>query len=548
VALNSEIAERLLADLDEEQRIVATSVRGPVLVIAGAGTGKTRAITYRIAYGVASGAFDPMKTLALTFTAKAAGEMRSRLRTLGIPQVSARTFHSAALRQLLYFWPEVLGGKFPQLLTTKSGFLREAANRIAIAGSTAIKTTPTTLREIAGEIEWCKSSSLAPDQYLDAAERMGRKISIPYGDVARVYESYESLKRDERAIDFEDVLLLTIGMLEEESAVINRIREQYRFFTVDEYQDVSPLQQRLLDIWLGTRKDICVVGDPAQTIYSFAGASPAFLLNFTKKYPDAQVIRLQRGYRSTQEIINTANHLVRSSGFGMELIAGEISHGNPPRLIPASKTTEELDAIITAIKAEISAGRDDREIAILVRTNNQIDIVEKALAEAGLRFQVKEKDKFFDRPEVLDAMRIIRSASVLSESAHLWPQELAQLLAPLGDNPYLQAIKDLSLISRSEGVDSLRGFLRELEERKDEENPPQLPGITLATIHAAKGLEWPSVYLAMLSKDSMPWPTSPIDEERRLFYVAITRAKERLVLSYSGVASPFLDEIGQISL
>ena len=215
----SELAERLLADLDDEQRLVATSVRGPVLVIAGAGTGKTRAITYRIAYGVISGAFDPMKTLALTFTAKAAGEMRSRLRILGIPQVSARTFHSAALRQLIYFWPDVFGGRFPQLLTTKSSMLKEAASRISSADQSTIKSTPTTLREIAGEIEWCKVSGFHPDQYVEEAERFDRRVSIKSSEIAKVYESYESLKQSERVVDFEDVFLLTIGMLEEESGV-----------------------------------------------------------------------------------------------------------------------------------------------------------------------------------------------------------------------------------------------------------------------------------------------------------------------------------------
>jgi DNA helicase-2/ATP-dependent DNA helicase PcrA len=215
-------------------------------------------------------------------------------------------------------------------------------------------------------------------------------------------------------------------------------------------------------------------------------------------------------------------------------------------VIKSNSVQEEVRAIVDSLKREVESGKDERDFAILVRTNSQIDGFERELANVGLKFQVKEKDRFFDRPEVLDVMRQIRSASVLSESGHLWPQELAQLLAPLGSNPYLQAILDLAQQSRAEGTDSLRGFLRELEERKDEENPPQLPGITISTIHAAKGLEWPSVYLAMLSKDSMPWPSSPIDEERRLFYVAITRAKERLVLSYSGVASPFLSEIGQI--
>ncbi|MFM8694952.1 MAG: UvrD-helicase domain-containing protein, partial [Actinomycetota bacterium] len=286
----AQLADEILASLDPQQRSVATALKGPVCVIAGAGTGKTRAITHRLAYGVDIGVIDPKRVLALTFTARAAGEMRTRLRSLGVASIAARTFHAAALKQLIYFWPETLGGRFPSLLTSKTGFLSEAMKRANILSS----KKSSLLRDLAGEIEWAKVLTLAPDQYLQGLSDYSRVFNpsskISAEQVAKVYEAYESLKKQERAIDFEDVLLLTVGMLEEEREVRERVRDQYRYFTVDEYQDVSPLQQRLLDLWLGKREDICVVGDPAQTIYSFAGASPAFLLNFTAKYPSAEVI------------------------------------------------------------------------------------------------------------------------------------------------------------------------------------------------------------------------------------------------------------------
>ena len=533
----SDDATELLASLDQEQRKVATALRGPVLVIAGAGTGKTRAITQRIAYGVEVGAYDPRKVLALTFTAKAAGEMRQRLRLLGIGQVQARTFHAAALRQLIYFWPEVLGGRFPKVLTSKSSLLSASAERI---GST-IKINPQTLREISSEVEWSKSLSLAPDQYPAEAKQAGRQVSINLGEIARIYESYESIKRDERVIDFEDVLLLTIGMLEEESSVANRVRDQYRFFTVDEYQDVSPLQQRLLDLWLGSRKDICVVGDPAQTIYSFAGATPAFLLNFTKRYPESEVIRLNRGYRSTQEIINYANLLIRdrlAPEIGAELIAGEIRHGAHVRLTGHTRVEDEVRAVVNEVREEIGSRQDPRQIAVLARTNNQLEALARSFRIAKIEFQIRESERFFENREVADAIRSIRSASVLSDTEGDWRLELKQLLAPLGTDPKIRAILDLAMEDPS--IPSMREFLRELEDRKDQNNPPQLPGITLATFHAAKGLEWESVYLFGVSEGIVPWVASPVDEERRLLYVGITRAKDRLAISYSGVRSPLL--------
>lgn len=538
----AQLAEEILAALDTEQRAVATAVRGPVCVIAGAGTGKTRAITHRLAYAVDIGVVDPQRILALTFTARAAGEMRTRLRALGVPSVAARTFHAAALKQLMYFWPQVLGGRFPALLTTKTGFLGEALNR---ANVSAVKNNAV-LRDVAGEIEWAKVIGLAPDEYIRAVDDYARPIRISNNKVdatqiARVYEAYESLKKQERAIDFEDVLLLTVGMLEEEREVRDRVRDQYRYFTVDEYQDVSPLQQRLLDLWIGKRDDICVVGDPAQTIYSFAGASPTFLLNFTHKYPNAEVIRLSTGYRSTPEIVNTANAILRSANLGHELDPMN-DHGECPTARGFQSEGEEASALVEAIKADIASGLASHEIAILTRTNAQLDLFENALNQAGIENQVRSAERFFNRPEVREILTAIRSASVLSESD--WLSDLRDALKPFGESEYVRAFLQLARELEGDGLNSLRAFLREIEDRAEQNNPPVLPGVALATLHAAKGLEWTKVYVAGVSASILPWGNQPMEEERRLFYVGITRAQKSLSISYYGEPSPFLAEAG----
>ena len=538
----AQLAEEILAALDTEQRAVATAVRGPVCVIAGAGTGKTRAITHRLAYAVDIGVVDPQRILALTFTARAAGEMRTRLRALGVPSVAARTFHAAALKQLMYFWPQVLGGRFPALLTTKTGFLGEAINR---ANVSATKSN-SVLRDVAGEIEWAKVIGLAPDEYIKAVDDYSRPIRISNNKVdatqiAKVYEAYESLKKQERAIDFEDVLLLTVGMLEEERDVRDRVRDQYRYFTVDEYQDVSPLQQRLLDLWLGKRDDICAVGDPAQTIYSFAGATPAFLLNFTSKYPGAEVIRLTSGYRSTPEIINTANTILRSASLGHELDAVN-DHGEKPKAQGFNSEKEEAEALVNFIKDDLANKIHSYDIAILARTNAQLETFESALNAAGIENQIRNAERFFNRTEVREILKAIRSASVLSEGD--WLADLRDAMKPFGESEYVRAFMQLARELENEGLTSLRAFLRELEDRAEQNNPPTLPGVALATLHAAKGLEWKKVYLAGVSAEILPWGSQPVDEERRLFYVGVTRAQESLVISYYGVPSPFLAEAG----
>jgi DNA helicase-2/ATP-dependent DNA helicase PcrA len=551
-------AEEILAALDDDQREVALATRGPVCVIAGAGTGKTRAITHRIAYAAAIGTMDPSKVLALTFTARAAGEMRTRLRSLGVPTVAARTVHSAALKQLIYFWPTVFGGRTPDLMNSKTPFLTEAVNRADLTGEIRI-TSRETMRDIATEIEWAKVSQVAPIDYLDQVNARVMKPRVKAEHIAAIYVAYESLKKQELAIDFEDVLLLTSAMLEQERVVRERVQDQYRYFTVDEYQDISPIQQRLINAWLGSRKDICVVGDPAQTIYSFAGATPVFLNTFTQRFPEAEVIRLSTGYRSTPEITFAANALLRNSSMGQELTASN-DHGLHPSVDGYKDESGEIAGILSQITTLLSEGTAPQEIAILARTNNQLKGVERAMNSKGLPYQVRSTERFFERQDVRDFLKQVRQASVLPTEGATWIDELRTIAQPYLTGESIDGIAALLHLGRELDSDdgftpkTLRGFLREVEDRVTQNNPPTMPVVTLATLHAAKGLEWERVFLMGASEGILPLETGStgtsdavVAEERRLFYVGMTRAKVDLHISYRGLPSRFLRESGLLA-
>ncbi len=551
-------AEEILAALDEDQREVALATRGPVCVIAGAGTGKTRAITHRIAYAAAIGTMDPSKVLALTFTARAAGEMRTRLRSLGVPTVAARTVHSAALKQLIYFWPTVFGGRTPDLMNSKTPFLTEAVNRANLTGEIRV-TSRETMRDIATEIEWAKVSQVAPIDYLDQVNARQMKPRVKAEHIAAIYVAYESLKKQELAIDFEDVLLLTSAMLEQERTVRERVQDQYRYFTVDEYQDISPIQQRLINAWLGSRKDICVVGDPAQTIYSFAGATPVFLNTFTQRFPEAEVIRLSTGYRSTPEITFAANALLRNSSMGQELTASN-DHGLHPSVDGYKDETGEIAGILSQITALLNEGTAPQEIAILARTNSQLKGVERAMNSKGLPYQVRSTERFFERQDVRDFLKQVRQASVLPTEGTTWIDELRTIAQPYLTGESIDGIAALLHLGRELDSDdgftpkTLRGFLREVEDRVTQNNPPTIPVVTRATLHAAKGLEWERVFLMGASEGILPLETGStgtsdavVAEERRLFYVGMTRAKVDLHISYRGTPSRFLHESGLLT-
>lgn len=550
-------AQSILDALDDDQRAVALATRGPVCVIAGAGTGKTRAITHRIAYAAAIGTMDPQKILALTFTARAAGEMRARLRTLGVPTVAARTIHSAALKQLLFFWPTVFGGRTPDLITSKGSFISEAVRRAGLTSEIAVHNREL-MRDIATEIEWAKVSQVAPEDFVNEISQRMTKPRFNPEQLVQLYTAYESIKKQELAIDFEDVLLLTAAMLEEERDVRERVQDQYRYFTVDEYQDISPVQQRLINAWLGTRTDICVVGDPAQTIYSFAGATPVFLNTFTQRFPDAQVIRLSTGYRSTPEITFAANSILRVGSMGQELTAFN-DHGSNPSVQGFKDEYAEISGVLQEITGLLTAGIQPQEIAILARTNAQLSAFERAMNKSGIPYQVRNTERFFERTDVREFLKQVRQASVIPVEGSSWIDELRTIAQPFLTGESIDGIAALLHLGRELDENpafapkTLRGYLREVEDRVQQNNPPTMPVITLATLHAAKGLEWERVYLIGASEGILPLASggpsaannltdAVIAEERRLFYVGMTRAKADLHITYRGEASRFLRE------
>jgi DNA helicase-2/ATP-dependent DNA helicase PcrA len=535
----------VLAGLDPEQRAVAEAVQGPVRVLAGAGTGKTRAITHRIAYAALTGAVPPGRMLAVTFTARAAGELRSRLRDLHVEGVQARTFHAAALRQLDYFWPRAIGGGRPRLVESKLRPLAEAAQSQRIALQRPV------LRDVASEVEWAKATMVSPADYPARALAAHREPPIPAADVAKVYAAYEDLKRDSGLLDFEDMLLLTAALIEEHRDVATEVRERYRWFVVDEYQDVNPLQQRLLDAWLGGRDELCVVGDPEQTIYSFTGASPTYLLDFAKRFRNATMVELVRDYRSTPQVVSLANAVV--GGTGLQLVA-QRPEGPEPTLKGYEDEPQEAAAVARTIKSLVAQGVSPSRIAVLYRVNAQSEGYEQALTAAGIPYVLAGGERFFNRPEVRDAMRLLRGAARSTEAgevAALVPHVVDVLSStgwttrpPAGTGAVrekwesLQALVGLAeeLVAVQPGA-TFDEFVAELEERAAAQHAPTVEGVTLATFHAAKGLEWDAVFLVGLTDGTLPivhaQTPAQVAEEKRLLYVGITRAERVLHLSWA---------------
>jgi DNA helicase-2/ATP-dependent DNA helicase PcrA len=545
-------ADAVLAVLDPEQRQAATCLDGPVCVLAGAGTGKTRTITHRIAYAVLSGRWRPQHVLAVTFTTRAAGEMRARLRQLGVAGVQARTFHSAALRQARYFWPQVYRTELPPVVESKLRFVAEAAARCRVAVDLPGR------RDLASEIEWAKVSNVRPDDYPAIAEKVGRQLAaFDPVTVARVFAAYEEVRREHGYVDLEDVLLCAAALLADSPKVAASVRAQYRHFVVDEYQDVSPVQQTLLDLWLGERSDICVVGDANQTIYSFAGATPSYLLNFTVRHPDATVVRLERDYRSTPQVVRVANQLLAdaqgpASRHRLTLRA-QRPDGPEPTFTEYPDEVAEAEGIARAVGELIRRGVPPREIAVLFRTNAQSEVFEQAFAERDIPYLVRGAERFFDRPEVREALVLLRGAVRAGERSDAGlAADVRAILAATGWTPQaprgsgavrerwesLAALAALADdVARDDPSADLAAFVSILEERAATQHPPTGDGVTLATLHAAKGLEWDAVFLAGVHEGTIPISyaetAEQVEEERRLLYVGVTRARVHLAISWA---------------
>jgi DNA helicase-2/ATP-dependent DNA helicase PcrA len=577
--------ERILAGLDPEQRSAVTAPAGPVCILAGAGTGKTRAITHRIAYRVRSGQIAAGHVLAVTFTARAAAEMRARLGGLGVPGVQARTFHGAALRQVRYFAPRLLGGReMPELLDSKVRLVTLAAARAGL------RTDRAAARDLAGEIEWAKSSLVEPGEYVVAAAKAARETPFEPAKVAEVFAAYEQAKRANGVIDFEDMLRAAVWGIEEHPDVAEQIRAQYRHFVVDEYQDVNPLQQRLLEAWLGGRDDLTVVGDASQTIYSFTGATSGYLIDFPRRHRNAVVVRLVRDYRSTPQVVGLANAVIRQAAGAEARLRLELVGQRPPGPEPDLRIfpDEPAEAAAVAVRCRelIAAGTPAREIAVLFRTNAQSEAYEKALAEAEVPYQVQGAERFFERDEIRQAMVALRAATrstpgqaplvpavIEALAAVGWAPDrpppggaarerwealaaLVQLAEEYAATPAIVPVGEAAGGGRapgrpvvaSEGVAvveraiSLADFCAELARRAAAQHVPTVEGVTLASLHSAKGLEWDAVFLVGLSDGTLPTSyartAEQVEEERRLLYVGLTRAREFLWLSYAQARSP----------
>jgi DNA helicase-2/ATP-dependent DNA helicase PcrA len=552
-------ADDILDALDPEQREVAASPRGPMCVLAGAGTGKTRAITHRIAYGVHSGAYQPQRVLAVTFTARAAGEMRTRLRELGVPGVPARTFHAAALRQLHYFWPQAIGGAAPEVLPHKASVVAEAASRLRL------QLDRVAVRDLAAEVEWAKVSMLTPETYAAAARRAGRDpAGLDATAMARVLQTYEEVKSARGVIDFEDVLLLTVGILAERDDIARIVRSQYRHFVVDEYQDVNALQQRLLDLWVGERDDVCVVGDAAQTIYSFTGATPQHLLEFPRRYPHARVVHLVRNYRSTPQIVALANLMVRAgqgrtgaSGADPLQLRAQGPDGPAPSLTAYGDDSAEAAGVARGIKDLVTRGTPASQVAVLFRTNAQSAALEAALADADVAYLVRGGERFFARTEVRRAIVLMRGAAMADDGAKPLGELVRDVIAGAGWSEHAPGAGGATR-ERWESLSALVGLaddlvagqpqarladvVHELDERMAAQHAPTVEGVTLASLHAAKGLEWDAVFVVGCSDGLIPISMAEgpeaVEEERRLLYVGLTRARRELRLSWSGARNP----------
>jgi DNA helicase-2/ATP-dependent DNA helicase PcrA len=546
-------ADRILEPRNDEQRRAAVAVRGPVAILAGAGTGKTTTITHRIAYQIASGAFEPERLLAVTFTEKAARELGDRLERLGVARVEARTFHAAALSQLRGLWERHAGSPLPEILDHKAPLIASLANALPPPHRFLPR------RELAGEIEWAKHRMVGPDGYLDELARTDHAPPIPAELMLRVFDGYERRKASTWRMDFEDMLGLAVRMFDTYPAAADTVRARFHAFTVDEYQDVNPLQAALLACWLGGRDELCVVGDDYQTIYSFTGASPEHLLGFPERFPGATIVRLERNYRSTPEILALANRLAeRLGGFRKTLTATRPS-GPQPLASAARDEPGEVAAVVQAVRTLRDDGVAPEEIAVLVRINARSEPYEEAFAAAGIPYQVRD-GSFLRRPGPRAALQRLRRAPAGSVA------ELVDAVTDaLGYDPEAAPDADEE-VTRQSDLARLRSlarefatahpdrdvaaFVAELAERFSTERDGR--GVNLLTFHRAKGLEFDAVFLPRLLDGELPFRSgrskADPEEERRLLYVGITRARRFLFLTWptdgKAAPSPFLAELG----
>ena len=538
--------ERLLEDLNASQREAVTATSGPLAILAGAGSGKTRVISRRAAYAIETGAIPADQILLVTFTDKAAGEMVERMASLGHRGVLARTFHAAALAQLRHFWPSRHdGAPVPAILDSKLRLLVPLVGRLP----GGYRFTPS--KDVADTIEWAKVRRIRPDRWVREG---GDRAPIPAELFARVYRDYERAKTETGLLDFEDMLVQTVELLEGDEAAASLVRSRKRWFSVDEYQDTNPLSERLLELWLGESRDLAVVGDPDQTIYTFTGATPEFLLGFAERHPGTHIVTLADNYRSSPQILELANRLITGGGDGGGVrgaLRATQPDGPPPSIRRFADAEAELRDILAWTRAVAAAGVALTETAVLVRINAQLPAIEDSLTRAGIGFTVRGR-RFFDRREVREALRLLRHAQLAEtgdalvnaiERLFVEKMGLDDVAADAGQEGHERAaslelligiVTDLAAADPALTIDAV---LADFDGRQAAESAASADGVNLLTYHRAKGLEWDAVYLPALDEGVLPIrqakEADEVAEERRLLYVGITRARRFLALSSS---------------
>jgi len=532
---------RLLGDLNEAQREAVQITSGPLAIIAGAGSGKTRVISHRAAYAIETGVAPTDRVLLVTFTDKAATEMVARMRSLGHPGVMAKTFHAMALAQLRHFWPSRHdGATLPAIADGKGRLLYPLAGRLP--GGYKF----TQVKDLAETIEWAKVRRIRPERWVAEG---GDRAPIPADLFARLYADYEHAKVRAGVIDFEDMLVETVDLLETDAAALALVTSRKTWFSVDEYQDTNPLAERLIQLWLGESRDLAVVGDPDQTIYSFAGATPEYLVGFERAHPGARVVALLENYRSTPQILELANRLTGSGPRGA--LRAVRAAGPAPSIRRFADDEAERAAVVTGIRELLRAGIEPGEIAILVRINAQLPELEQALTRSGIPFAIRGQ-RFFDRREIREARRLVRSSGLVTVGVAL-AADVRRLLEERlglggeaereGDEAAERSASLETLVSIVANVATgrpevtLPEVLVELDRRDADEASGASGGVNLLTYHRAKGLEWDAVFLPALEEGLLPIrqakEDAEVDEERRLLYVGMTRARSHLALSWA---------------
>jgi DNA helicase-2/ATP-dependent DNA helicase PcrA len=540
-------ANQLLADLNEHQREAVTTLAAPLAILAGAGSGKTRVLTRRIAWQSAEGAIDPRHVLALTFTRKAAGELSDRLGQLGVRRVvTSGTFHGLALAQLRRRWRD-RGEAVPALLERKSRILAPLLGGGPSVGAEAA--------EVAGEIEWAKARLIVPEGYEAAVVAAGRATPRPAAEIASLYERYEVEKGRRGVVDFDDLLWRLSDALENDAEFAAVIRWRYRHLFVDEFQDVNPAQFRLIRLWLGDRRDLCVVGDDDQAVYGFTGADAGYLVHFARHFPGAGMVRLEENYRSTPQILAVAHAVLPGGPRRKKPLRATLGDGPVPQITGYSSDRDEATAVARALQAAHLPGTPWAGTAVLYRTNAQSAPLEAALRAASVPYRVRGAARFLDRPAVVGALEELRRAAAAAPGlplmAHLaglleWAEETGgaeearqdrrdhvDALVRLGHD-YL-AVDEAGRADSSTGTAS--GFTAYLITVLADDDPTRADAVELLTFHKAKGLEWPVVYVTGLERGLVPiaYAETPaaLAEERRLLYVALTRAEGELHLSWA---------------